>query len=84
MCEVIYDKFFRMLLFLDWDAKCSRQRIAVFPKVVISDFEIGLIAAAKHWLKAEVSGCYFHLTQNLFRNLKDELGLMVSNWSCLK
>lgn len=72
-----YDKFFKMLLSNDWNDKCSSRRIQQLPQLVICDFEKALIESIKACLCPEVAGCYFHLTQNLFKHLKDKVGLMV-------
>lgn len=53
----------------------SQQRVFPGPRTVMCDFELAPINAFKHvYPNAEIHGCLFHLSQNIFRKTQ-ELGL---------
>lgn len=69
--EKTYDKFFSALR----DGQPNYQNRMICPKDIMVDFEKAIINSIdKHFPDADMSGCYFHITNNLWKQFSSKIG----------
>lgn len=69
LCDKITESYEIVFEFL-------RDEYGLNPHAILSDFELAIVNAIKYvFPKTFVHGCYFHLTHNILKNLKDNCGL---------